>query len=183
VISGMVDQVYQAMRSQSPHKRGVAGQGLEAPGTASWAITPNVHLLITGGGITADGQHWEPARGEFLVPASVLSRKIAAQFCAALKTVAPDVFADIPARVWKREWVSFCKHYGYGNDAVLTYLSRYVFRTVSQGPILRTMAPLEARPVQSRLGPLDPGNAARHRAATQDGRPHGGSPVVASSRV
>ena len=23
---------------------------------------PHVHLLITGGGITADGQHWEPAR-------------------------------------------------------------------------------------------------------------------------
>ena len=41
---------------------------------------PHVHLLITGGGITADDQHWEPARGEFLVPVAVLSRKIAAQF-------------------------------------------------------------------------------------------------------
>ena len=41
---------------------------------------PHVHLLFTGGGITADGQHWEPARGEFLVPVSVLSRKIAARF-------------------------------------------------------------------------------------------------------
>ena len=41
---------------------------------------PHVHLLITGGGITADGQHWEPARGEFLVPVAALSRKIAAQF-------------------------------------------------------------------------------------------------------
>ena len=35
----------------------------------------------------------------------------------------------IPAAVWKREWVSFLKHYGHGNDAVLNYLSRYVFRT------------------------------------------------------
>ena len=25
--------------------------------------------------------------------------------------------------------MSFCKHYGHGNDAVLNYLSRYVFRT------------------------------------------------------
>jgi Putative transposase/Transposase zinc-binding domain len=90
---------------------------------------PHVHLLLTGGGITADGQHWEPARGEFLVPVAVLSRKIAAQFRAALKATAPAVFADIPAGVWQREWVSFCKHYGHGNDAVLTYLSRYVFRT------------------------------------------------------
>jgi hypothetical protein len=93
------------------------------------AYHPHVHLLITGGGITADGQHWEPARGEFLVPVAVLSRKMAAQFRAALKAAAPTLFAKIPAKVWQREWVSFCKHYGHGNDAVLNYLSRYVFRT------------------------------------------------------
>jgi hypothetical protein len=63
------------------------------------------------------------------VPVAVLSRTIAAQFRAALKTTAPAVLADIPATVWQRQWVSFCKHYGHGNDAVLTYLSRYVFRT------------------------------------------------------
>jgi Putative transposase/Transposase zinc-binding domain len=98
---------------------------------------PHVHLLITGGGITADGQHWEPARREFLVPVGVLSRKIAAEFAAALKAKAPAVFAAIPAPVWKRSWVSFCKHYGQGNDAVLTYLSRYVFRTaISNARIL-----------------------------------------------
>ena len=57
---------------------------------------PHVHRLITGGGITADGQHWEPARGEFLVPVALLSRKIAAQFRAALEATAPAVCADIP---------------------------------------------------------------------------------------
>jgi hypothetical protein len=90
---------------------------------------PHVHLLITGGGITADGHHWEPARGNFLVPVAVLSRKIAALFSAALKAKEPAIFAAIPAQVWHREWVSFCKQYGHGNNAVLTYLSRYVFRT------------------------------------------------------
>ena len=98
---------------------------------------PHVHLLITGGGITPDGQHWEPARGEFLVPVAALSRKIAALFRAALKATTPAVFADIPANVWRREWVSFLKHYGQGNDAVLSYLSRYVFRTaISNARIL-----------------------------------------------
>jgi Putative transposase/Transposase zinc-binding domain len=98
---------------------------------------PHVHLLLTGGGITADGQHWEPARGEFLVPVAVLSRKIAALYCAALKAAAPAVFAGIAPGVWQREWVSFCKHYGHGNDAVLSYLSRYVFRTaISNARIL-----------------------------------------------
>ena len=90
---------------------------------------PHVHLLITGGGITADGEHWEPARGEFLVPVDLLSRKIAAQFCAALKAEAAAVFETISKTVWQRKWVSYCKHYGRGNDAVLSYLSRYVFRT------------------------------------------------------
>jgi hypothetical protein len=93
------------------------------------AYHPHVHLLITGGGITADGEHWEPARGEFLIPVDLFSRKIAAQFCAALKAAAPAVFETIPASVWRRKWVSYCKHYGRGNDAVLSYLSRYVFRT------------------------------------------------------
>jgi Putative transposase/Transposase zinc-binding domain len=98
---------------------------------------PHVHLLVTGGGITADRQYWEPARGNFLVPVALLSRKIAAQFCAALRAAAPIVFANVPASVWQRSWVSYCKHYGRGNEAVLSYLSRYVFRTaISNARIL-----------------------------------------------
>ncbi len=98
---------------------------------------PHVHMLITGGGISTDGQHWEPARGEFLVPVGLLSKKIAAKFRDAVKKQKPDLFASIPAGVWRREWVSFLKHYGHGNDAVLNYLSRYVFRTaISNARIL-----------------------------------------------
>jgi len=97
--------------------------------TGQLGYHPHVHLLVTAGGITADGEHWQPARGRFLVPVAVLSRKIAAQFRAALRAAAPTEFPAVPARVWQREWVSFCKHYGHGNDAVLGYLSRYVFRT------------------------------------------------------
>ena len=50
---------------------------------------------------------------------------------------APDLFAGIPKTVWRREWVSFVKHYGHGNDAVLNYLSRYVFRTANSLPIAK----------------------------------------------
>jgi hypothetical protein len=94
-------------------------------------------MLITGGGITEDGEHFEPARGKFLVPVAVLSRKIAAKFRDALKKERPSLFATLPKSVWHREWVSFCKPYGHGNDAVLRYLSRYVFRTaISNARIL-----------------------------------------------
>jgi hypothetical protein len=98
---------------------------------------PHVHMLITAGGVSSNGEHWEPARGEFLVPVSVLSRKIAAKFRDALQKEKPELFASISSAAWRREWVSFCKHYGRGNDAVLNYLSRYVFRTaISNARIL-----------------------------------------------
>ena len=98
---------------------------------------PHVHMLITGGGVSNDGQHWEGARGKFLVPVKVLSRKIAAKFRAALRKENPELFATISDTAWRREWVSFCKHYGRGNDAVLNYLSQYVFRTaISNARIL-----------------------------------------------
>jgi hypothetical protein len=98
---------------------------------------PHVHMLITAGGVSSNGEHWEPARGEFLVPVSVLSRKIAAKFRDALQKEKPELFASISSAAWRREWVTFCKHYGRGNDAVLNYLSRYVFRTaISNARIL-----------------------------------------------
>ena len=100
---------------------------------------PHCHLLITGGGITSDGQYWEPSRGNFLVPVALLSRRIAAKFRDALKAKAAATFAEIPASVWKREWVSFVKHYGQGNEVVLQYLSRYVFRTAISNARLRAM--------------------------------------------
>ena len=87
---------------------------------------PHVHLLITGG-ITADGQHWEPSAGEFLVPVAVLSCKIAA------------VFASWrPRHRLSSPRFSLTSGDGAGlllqalrlrEHAVLTYLSRYVFRT------------------------------------------------------
>ena len=98
---------------------------------------PHVHMLITGGGLSHDGQHWEPARGRFLVPVRLLSRRIAARFRDALRKENPQLCASIPQSIWQREWVSFCKHYGRGNAAVLQYLSRYVFRTaISNARIL-----------------------------------------------
>jgi hypothetical protein len=67
-------------------------------------------MLITAGGITPDGEHWESARGEYLVPVGLLSKKIAAKFRDALQKQDPKLFASIPAAVWQREWVSFVKH-------------------------------------------------------------------------
>ncbi len=105
--------------------------------TGALRFHPHVHMLVTGGGVTQDGTHFERARRRFLVPVQLLSRRIARMFRDTLHRQYPELFANIPESVWRREWVSFCKHYGHGNDAVLNYLSRYVFRTaISNARIL-----------------------------------------------
>ena len=66
-----------------------------------------------------------------------------------LKDEAPAVFADIPAGVWRREWVSFLKHYGHGGEVaagasrVLATSDRATF-SLAAGGILRGAYVLQA---------------------------------------
>jgi len=96
--------------------------------TGQMQYHPHAHLLVTGGGVTDDGQSWREPPGPFLVPVKALSKLIAARFRDGLKMAKPEAFALVPRKTWKREWCSFCKHYGRGRRAVLDYLARYAFR-------------------------------------------------------
>jgi len=89
---------------------------------------PHVHMMVTGGGVTEDARAWHDAPKDFLVPVRKLSPMIARRFEETLQKKHPDLFKQIPAKVWKREWCSYCKPYGTGKEAVLNYLARYVFR-------------------------------------------------------
>ena len=89
---------------------------------------PHVHLLVTGGGVSDDGQSWCEPPGAFLMPVKALSKLIAARFRDALKKAKPEAFSRLPRKTWKRAWCSFCKHYGQGKQAVVYYLARYAFR-------------------------------------------------------
>jgi hypothetical protein len=89
---------------------------------------PHTHLLVSGGGVADGGQSWREPPGQFLVPVKALSKLIAARFRDALQKAKPRVFDGLPRKIWKREWCSFCKHYGRGKQAVLDYLARYAFR-------------------------------------------------------
>jgi len=98
---------------------------------------PHIHMLVTGGGVSVNGAAWHDAPAGFLVPAKKLSPMISRRFAEALRKNHPDLFGQIPAKVWKRKWCSFCKHFGAGRDAVLQYLARYVFRiAISNARIL-----------------------------------------------
>lgn len=90
---------------------------------------PHVHLLVTAGGITADGEHWrDPKSKDFLVPVKALSKLIRGRFAEQLQKIKPDVHDSLPPETWINGWNTFCKPYGQGAEIVLQYLSRYVFR-------------------------------------------------------
>lgn len=87
---------------------------------------PHVHCLVTGGGVSDDGQHWHPARNTFLIPAKALAKRVRGKLRAAFRKSRPDLV--FPAAAWSKPWVVHCTAWGEGEQAVLTYLARYVFR-------------------------------------------------------
>ena len=87
---------------------------------------PHVHCLVTGGGVGEDGDTWHPARPGFLVPTKALARKVRGRFRAVFEKRCPGV--SLPAAVWRTPWVVHITPWGVGEQAVLDYLARYVFR-------------------------------------------------------
>jgi hypothetical protein len=87
---------------------------------------PHVHCLVTGGGISEDGDHWHPSRNAFLVPQKALAKLFRGKFRAAFEKRRPDL--ELPEVAWSRPWVVHCTVWGEGEQAVLEYLARYVFR-------------------------------------------------------
>jgi hypothetical protein len=105
---------------------------------------PHVHMIVPGGGISPDGQHWVSCRPGFFLPVRVLSRLFRRLFLKALLAAhaagrlsffgdyihladAP-CFAAYLAPLRKAEWVVYAKRPFGGPEAVLAYLSRYTHR-------------------------------------------------------
>ena len=86
---------------------------------------PHVHCLVTGGGVSDDGC-WRPARKAFLVPVKALAKLVRGKLRAALAKKRPDLV--LPKAAWSKPWVVHCTPWGAGEQAVLDYLARYVFR-------------------------------------------------------
>ncbi len=87
---------------------------------------PHVHLLVTGGGLSDDGNAWLAAKNSaFLMPEGALAIIFRAKLCAALKKA--GLLNQVPRQVWQKDWVVKCKPAGQGRQ-VLNYLARYIFR-------------------------------------------------------
>jgi len=84
---------------------------------------PHVHIVMPGGGLSADRRVWRAKPGSYLFNAHALSMVFRARVLAQL--------ADAGIRVGKvpRKWIVHCKQVGSGLPA-LQYLSRYLYRGV-----------------------------------------------------
>jgi Putative transposase/Transposase zinc-binding domain len=105
---------------------------------------PHVHMIVPGGGLSADGSTWIACRPNFFLPVRVLSRLfrrlviemlIAAHdagklgfYGAHAGLVDAQAFAAFLAPLLRSEWVVYSKKPFGGPEAVLAYLSRYTHR-------------------------------------------------------
>ena len=100
----------------------------------TWSRTliyhPHIHYLIPGGGLSPDGRQWISARKKFLLRVEVLGAHYRTLFKTRLQKEHPELFAQVPAKVWPCGWVVDSRAAGSGENA-LRYLSRYVFKTAT----------------------------------------------------
>jgi hypothetical protein len=108
----------------------------------TWSRTlifhPHIHYLIPGGGLSPDGRRWTPSRKDFLLRVEPLGAHLRTLFKEALRASHPELFAQVPAHVWKRHWNVDSRPAGSGENA-LRYLSRYLFKTATGNRLVQRL--------------------------------------------
>jgi hypothetical protein len=105
---------------------------------------PHVHMIVPGGGLSADGQRWIAGRSDYLLPVPVLSQLFRGlvltllleahaggrlKFFAEHAALADEkAFKAFLAPLWSDGWVVYAKKPFAGPEAVLAYLARYTHR-------------------------------------------------------
>jgi hypothetical protein len=105
---------------------------------------PHIHMIVPGGGLSADGTRWIASQSGFFLPVRVLSRLFRRLFLGmlatahaegrlpffgALETLAvPRAFAAFVKRQRRVEWVTYAKAPFAGLKQVLAYLALYTHR-------------------------------------------------------
>ena len=114
----------------------------------TWSRTllfhPHIHYLIPGGGLSPDGRQWLAARPKFLLPVKALGAHLRTLFKTQLQKKHPELYAQVPATVWKRHWNVDSRAAGSGQNA-LRYLSRYVFKTATSNRTVELLAEGQVR--------------------------------------
>ena len=97
---------------------------------------PHIHMIVTGGGLTADNK-WRKSKKKFFLPIRVLSAKFRGKFLALLKEKLPDTDKKLLDVCYAQKWVVYCKPPFASADKVISYLGRYTHRVaISNNRIL-----------------------------------------------
>jgi hypothetical protein len=105
---------------------------------------PHLHCIVTGSGVSPDGDRWIAAREGFFIPVKVLSALFRGKFLAYLKDayeggklVFPGriaclenvvAFIEFLTQLYRKPWVVYCKPPLGSPEKVLEYLGRYTHR-------------------------------------------------------
>jgi len=97
--------------------------------TTDMKYHPHIHMLVSSGGVSEKCDSWiSPRNTKWLIPVRALSKLFRRRFRKRLKRYSPKVVSLLPEKTWDDGYNAFCKRFGKGDQAVLNYLGRYVFR-------------------------------------------------------
>ena len=106
---------------------------------------PHIHCIVPSGGLSLNNNGWINSKKDFLMPVKVVSRKFRGKFLSYLKEEyknntdlvftgeteelkRKDVFQCYMDKLYKTEWVVYCKPPFGSAEHVLEYLGRYTHR-------------------------------------------------------
>jgi len=105
---------------------------------------PHLHCVVTGGGLSPDGQRWRATRPDYFLPVKVLGRLFRGKFLAGLKEAYehgqfsctgsvtaladPKAFRALLDTLYRQNWVVYAKRPFGGAQQVFRYLGRYSHR-------------------------------------------------------
>jgi hypothetical protein len=111
---------------------------------------PHLHLVVTGGGLSLEGDRWIAARNRYLVPVKALSKVIRGKFLEALekawredklrRRVPPAQFPGFLRKLRRKKWVVYAKEAFEGSHQAFHYLSRYTHRVAISNQRLVSLA-------------------------------------------
>ena len=114
---------------------------------------PHLHCIVTGGGLSPEGDRWVSSRKGFFLPVRVLSALFRGKFLDFLHNLFkkggllfpdrlghlknPRDFQTFKRPLYRKKWVVYCKPPFDGPQGVLQYLGRYTHRiAISNNRIL-----------------------------------------------
>ncbi len=107
---------------------------------------PHIHMVVTGGGLTAD-RRWKYSKKKFFLPVRVLSSKFRGKLISLIRRAyhAGDLhWQDAPLYsllndAFSKNWVVYCKKPFGGSSGVYNYLGRYTHRTAIANSRIRSV--------------------------------------------